>query len=168
MVRMSEDDQPEDHETEVAVPHVGVQGFSPAALRRARGRRRLSLRQLSLLSAVSAATISSWESGKAAPSARLLAPVAEALEIEIGTLVPVKEARLVLVDLRNQWGLNQQEAADLVGLKRSMFAAIETGFRAADQAQRSRIADLYEITDEDFKIFWQRTRDTRIARLKAR
>jgi len=168
MVRMAGDDHPNDHETEVAVPHVGVQGFSPTALRRVRGRRRLSLRQLSLLSGVSPATISAWESGKAAPSSRLLAPVAEALAIEVGTLVPVKESRLVLVDLRNQWGLTQQEAADLVGLKRSMFAAIETGFRAADQGQRARIADLYGIDDEDFDTLWQRTRDTRIARLKPR
>ena len=73
-----------------------------------------------------------------------------------------------LLDLRNQWGLTQQEAADLVGLKRSMFAAIETGFRAADQGQRARIADLYGIDDEDFDTLWQRTRDTRIARLKPR
>jgi len=168
MTRMADDDQLEDHETEVAVPHVGVQGFSPTALRRARGRQRLSLRQLSLLSGVSAAAISAWESGRAAPSSRLLAPVAAVLGIEVGTLVPVMESRLVLVDLRNQRGLNQQEAADLVGLKRSMFAAIETGFRAADPEQRARIADLCGITDEDFDTFWQRTRDTRIARLRAR
>ena len=168
MVRMAGDDHLDDHETEVAVPHVGVQGFSPTVLRRVRGRRRLSLRQLSLLSGVSPATISAWESGRAAPSSRFLAPVAEALGIEVGTLVPVKESRLVLVNLRNQWGLNQQEAADLVGLKRSMFAAIETGFRPADQGQRARIADLYGIDDEDFDTLWQRTRDTRIARLKPR
>jgi len=146
----------------------GVQGFSPTALRRARGRRRLSLRQLSLLSGVSIATISTWEAGKATPSSRLLAPVADALRIEVGVLAPVKESRLGLADLRNQLGLTQQQAADAVGLKKSMYAAIETGFRPADQAQRNRIAQLHGITDENFDTLWHRTRDTHITRLKAR
>jgi transcriptional regulator with XRE-family HTH domain len=166
--RMPVDDDHEDTEDEVAVARAGVQGFSPAALRRQRNRVGLTLRQLSLLSGVSTATINGWENGKVVPSPRPLAAVAAALGIEVGDLVPVKEARLTLVGLRHQAGLNQQEAADTVGLSRTMFQSIESGFRAADQEQRALIVQLYGITEEKFDQLWERTRDTLTARLKAR
>lgn len=121
---------------EVAVVRAGVQGFSPAALRRARGRQHLSLRQLSLLSGVSFATISEWETSRALPPPSHLAAVANALGITVADVVPIKETHLVLADLRHHAGLTQQAAADAVGLKRSMYRAIETGTRAADAQQR--------------------------------
>ena len=67
---MAGDGQHEQSETEVWIARSGVQGFSPAAFRRQRSRRQLSLSELSLLSGVSAATISAWETGKVAPSPR--------------------------------------------------------------------------------------------------
>ncbi len=83
-------------------------------------------------------------------------------------LVPVKEDRLVLANLRHQVGLSQQAAAEAVGLKRSMYGAIESGFRVADQEQRSRLAQLYGVTADVFDTLWQRTRDSRIVGLQAR
>ena len=146
----------------------GVQGFSLAAFRRQRSRRQLSLSELCLLSGVSAATVSAWETGKVAPSPRTLAAAAETLGIGVADLVPVKEDRLVLANLRHQVGLSQQAAAEAVGLKRSMYGAIESGFRVADQEQRSRLAQLYGVTAEVFDTLWQRTRDSRIVGLQAR
>ncbi len=154
--------------TEVAVARGGVQAFSAAALRRQRSRRGLSLRQLSLLASVSAATINSWEKGNTAPSPRPLAAVAAALGVDVADLVPVAEDRLVLADLRHQIGLSQHAAADAVGLTASMYGAVETGFRTADPEQRHRLAALYGVTEEKFQVLWQRTRDTRMARLKVR
>ncbi len=151
---------------EVAVVRAGVQGFSPAALRRARGRQHLSLRQLSLLSGVSFATISEWETSRALPPPSHLAAVANALGITVADVVPIKETHLVLADLRHHAGLTQQAAADAVGLKRSMYRAIDTGTRAADAQQRTQHAQLYSITTNQFDTLWQRTRDTHIARLK--
>ncbi len=78
------------------------------------------------------------------------------------------EDRLVLADLRHQIGLSQHAAADAVGLTASMYGAIETGFRTADPEQRRRLAALYGVTEEKFQVLWQRTRDTRTARIKAR
>lgn len=86
---------------------AGVQGFSPAALRRARGRQHLSLRQLSLLSGVSFATISEWETSRALPPPSHLAAVANALGITVADVVPIKETHLVLADLRHHAGLTQ-------------------------------------------------------------
>ncbi len=165
---MAGDGQHEQSETEVWIARSGVQGFSPAAFRRQRSRRQLSLSELSLLSGVSAATISAWETGKVAPSPRNLAAAAEMLGIGVADLVPVKEDRLVLANLRHQVGLTQQAAAEAVGLKRSMYGAIESGLRAADQEQRIQLAQLYGVSEKLFGILWQRTRDARIARLQAR
>ena len=167
-VGMAGDGQHEQSETEVWIARSGVQGFSPAAFRRQRSRRQLSLSELSLLSGVSAATISAWETGKVAPSPRNLAAAAEMLGIGVADLVPVKEDRLVLANLRHQVGLTQQAAAEAVGLKRSMYGAIESGLRAADQEQRIQLAQLYGVSENLFGILWQRTRDARIARLQAR
>jgi len=136
---------------EVAVVRAGVQGFSPAALRRARGRQHLSLRQLSLLSGVSFATISEWETSRALPPPSHLAAVANALGITVADVVPIKETHLVLADLRHHAGLTQQAAADAFGLKRSMYRAIDTGTRAADAQQRTQHAQLYSITTNQFE-----------------
>lgn len=156
-----DDDEPG---TEVAVGRAGVQNVSPAALRRQRNRRKLSLRQLSLISGVGAATISAWESGQRAPSARLLAAVATALEVTVADLVPVPQRRIVLADLRHQTGLSQRTAAEKVGLSPSMYQAIETGFRAADQLQRASLSAQLGVTEDDFTEVWERTRQAYLSR----
>lgn len=150
-----DDDEPG---TEVAVGRAGVQNVSPAALRRQRNRRKLSLRQLSLISGVGAATIGAWESGQRAPSARLLAAVADALEVTVADLVPVPQRRIVLADLRHQTGLSQRAASARTGLSPSMYLAIETGYRVADQGQRIRLAGLLGVTEDEFDTVWNRTR----------
>lgn len=162
------DDVHEQSEIEVTVARSGVQGFSPAAFRRLRNRRNLSLSELSLLAGVSPATMSAWETGKVAPSPRTLAAAAEAMGVGVADLVPIKEDRLVLADLRHQLGFAQQAAAEAVGLKRSMYGAIESGFRAADDEQRTKLAQLYRVTEDVFDVLWRRTRDLRIAHLRAR
>lgn len=161
----NEDD---DTGTEVAVGRAGVQNVSPAALRRQRNRRKLSLRQLSLLSGVGASTIGAWESGQRAPSARLLAAVAGALEVTVADLVPVPQRRLVLADLRHQTGLSQRDAAEKAGLSPSMYQAIETGFRAPDQVQLATLSMLLDVTESDFVTTWERTRLAYVDRLQMR
>lgn len=153
---------------EAAVGRAGVQSVSPAALRRQRHRRKLSLRQLSVLSGVGAATISAWEAGNRAPSARLLAAVAVALQVSVADLVPVTQRRLVLADLRHQAGLSQRAAAEAVGLSPSMFQAIETGFRPADQTQRAILAAQLGVSVGEFVTVWERTREAYIERAKIR
>lgn len=147
---------------------AGVQNVSPAALRRQRNRRKLSLRQLSLLSGVGTATISAWEAGRRAPSARLLAAVADALEISVADLVPVPQRRIVLADLRHQSGLSQRAAAEKAGLSASMFQAIETGFRRADQTQRATLSAQLGVTEHDFADIWERTRQASVRRAATR
>ena len=160
-LRTENDDGPE---VGVTVGRTGVQKVSPAALRRQRHRRKLSLRQLSLLSGVGAATISAWEGGRRAPSARLLAAVAVALDVSVADLVPVPERRVLLVDLRHQAGLSQRAAAGIAGLSPSMYQAIESGFRAADPRQRTTLAAQLGVTEGDFAETWRRTRQAYLSR----
>lgn len=153
---------------EVTVGRTGVQSVSPAALRRQRHRRQLSLRQLALLSGVGAATISAWEAGRRAPSARLLAAVADVLQVTVADLVPVTQRRLVLADLRHQAGLSQRAAAEAVAMSPSMYQAIESGFRPADHAQRAVLAAQLRVLESDFVDVWERTRQAYIERAATR
>lgn len=137
---------------------AGVEKVSAAALRRQRHRRELTLRQLAVLSGVSPTTLSAWETGRRAPSARLLGAVAAALEVTVADLVPVSQRRVVLADLRHQTGLSQRAAAEATGLSPSMYLAIETGYRAADQDQRARLAAHLGVSETDFTTVWERTR----------
>jgi len=162
------------HETEEdlvdggAVGRAGSRGFSPAALRRHRSQKAYSLSELSTLSGVSAATIGAWETGRSRPSPRTLAAVAEALGVQVADLVPVKEADVLMADLRFQAGLNQQQLAKLTGLSTAILFTIESGHRAPDDDELRALAGAFNVEPPWLSTVWSRTRDARVARLKAR
>lgn len=137
---------------------AGVEKVSAAALRRQRHRHGLSLRQLSLLCGVGTATINAGKTGRRSPSARLLAAVADALQITVADLVPVPQRRGFLADLRHQSGLSQRAAAEATGLSPSMYEAIESGHRAPDPAQSARLANHLGVSEDDFATVLERTR----------
>ena len=151
---------------DVGVTVSGVGRFRAGALRRARARRRLTLRDLAALSGVSAVTLHSWETGIRNPSPRSLAKVAAALDLEIGDLVPVTESKVVLEDLRVQQGLSQRDAAALVGIGPTQYREIETGHKVADAAQRAALMELHGLDEDEFDVVWQRTRALLIRRLR--
>ena len=151
---------------DVGVTVSGVGRFRAGALRRARARRRLTLRDLAALSGVSAVTLHSWETGARNPSPRSLAKVATALELEIGDLVPVTESKVVLEDLRVQQGLSQRDAAVRIGMGPTLFREIETGHKAPNVTQRAALVKLHELDEDEFDVIWQRTRALLIRRLR--
>ena len=151
---------------DVGVTVSGVGRFRAGALRRARARRRLTLRDLAALSGVSAVTLHSWETGTRNPSPRSLAKVASALDLEIGDLVPVTESKVVLEDLRVQQGLSQRDAAALVGIGPTLYREIETGHKAPAATQRAALMELHDLDEDEFDVIWQRTRALLIRRLR--
>lgn len=151
---------------EVRVPRSGVDGFSPAALRRRRAQRRLSLSDLADLSGVSETTINSWELGHALPTPSTLATVAKALGTRIADLAPVPESDLKMADLRHHLGQSQDDTASAAGLSRARLAAIETGRRQPRDSELDTLASLYDVTSEQLAGIWQRTRERRLARLR--
>lgn len=165
---MPSDDHDDGPEAEVAEARAGVQAFSPAAFHRQRIRRGLTLRQLALLSGVSAGSISNWEAGKVGPDPRLLAAVVAELDVEIADVVRVRQDRTRLVDVRHRAGLSQQAAADAAGMKRSTFGAIETSVRAASDQQRGAFCRLYDLDSDVFDAIWAYTNQAAKRRLRSR
>ncbi len=152
----------------VPVGRAGIRGFSPAALRRYRSLKRYSLSEVSTLSGISATTINAWETGRSRPSPRTLKAVAEALEVQIADLAPVKEDDLRVADLRFQAGLNQEDLADAAGLPAGVLGAIELGHREPNNAQLRSIADALDVDVDLLAGAWNRSRRARISRLKSR
>jgi len=148
------------------VTNSGVGRFKPAALRRARARRRLTLRDLATLSGVSAPTLHSWEVGSRTPSPRSLVKVADALDMDIGDLVPVAETRVVLEDMRVQLGLSQRAAAAKAGIAPGAFRDVETGHKRPNEQQVAGFMALLDLDEAAFIQAWTRTRALLIRRLK--
>ncbi len=149
------------------VGRAGSRGFSPAVLRRHRNQKSYSLADLATLSGVSAATIGAWETNRSRPSPRTLAAVAEALGVQVADLVPVKENDVLMSDLRFQVGLTQHQLAKLTGITTAVLFAIESGHRAPDDEQLQGLADALRVDPPWLATVWARTRDARIARLRA-
>lgn len=148
---MRPDERNDGLEAEVVEARAGVQAFSPSAFHRQRIRRGLTLRQLALLSGVSAGTISNWECGKVGPNPRLLAAVVAELDIDIADVVRIRHDRLRLVDLRHQGGLSQEAAAAAAGMTRTTYGAIESTERLPSESQRRAFCDLYDLSATDFE-----------------
>jgi transcriptional regulator with XRE-family HTH domain len=155
-------------DAEVQVARSGIDTFSPAALRRRRAERALTLSDLSILSGVSESAISAWERGQDKPTPALLAAIATALGTHIADLAPVPESALRLVDLRHQAGYSQEHAAADLHISRTRLGAIESGRREPRVSEADALAALYGVTADRVLQLWQRTRDARTARLLSR
>ncbi len=150
------------------VGRATMRGFSPAALRRVRAQKHLTLAELYTLSGVSGATINAWERGRATPTPRTLGSVAEALGVRVADLVTVKESDLRMADLRSQAGLTQHGLAAATGITMAVLTAIESGHRQADDEQLEVLGRALNVEPAWLATVWTRTRDARIARLKSR
>lgn len=126
----------------------GITRFSRAALIQLRTCRRLTLRDLALLSGVGATTLNGWETGRRTPSPRALTEVARALGVHVAALVPVEEKDMVLRDLRHQAGFSQAAAARLTGFSQGVYQAIESGHRPISTSEASRIGAILKTTAE--------------------
>lgn len=152
-------------DAEVPVARSGIDTFSPAALRRRRADRSMTLSDLSVLSGVSESAISAWERGKDKPTPALLTAIADALGTHVADLAPVPESTLRLIDLRHQAGYSQETAAVNLCISRTRLGAIETGRRDPRDREVDALAALYGVTADRVRQLWQRTRDARMARL---
>lgn len=149
------------------MPRSGVRGFSPATLRRLRTTSGFSQDELADLAGVSAQTLSTWETGKTAPSARVLAAVADALRITVADLAPLRDSELVLRDLRSQAGLTQAAVATALGIGPTRSSDLERGRRPVDDDVVHQLAALYGVTDDLVRQAWARTYEQRQTRLRS-
>lgn len=145
---------------------TGVRGFSPATLRRLRTSAGLSQDELADLAGVSAQTLSTWETGRSGPSARVLAAVAAALRVTAADLAPIRDSELVLRDLRSQAGLTQAAAATALGIGSTQASAIERGRRPVHDELVPALAALYRVPEDLVRQAWVRTYEQRMTRLR--
>ncbi|RIK01972.1 MAG: transcriptional regulator [Acidobacteria bacterium] len=71
----------------------GMHGFSGARLRRYRQALDMTMADLADAAEVSEATVSAWETGRAAPTPPLLKRVADVLRVTVPDLAPIQEGR---------------------------------------------------------------------------
>ena len=143
----------------------GVQDFSPARLRTARGRANLTLEVLADMSGVSVATLSALERNVSQPGVVTIAAIAKALDIHISQLVPVPEARRTLDHLRVYVGLRQDDVAAALGVSTTVVAQMERGRKPVTAERAQQLATLYEVSVDAVTAAWGRTNDARAARL---
>lgn len=143
-----------------------VRGFSGGTLRRLREARGIAAEDLADAAGISEATLRSWESGRANPTPALLANAAKVLRLTIADLLLVEQKELELADLRNLAGLNQSDAAELLGVSPSSLVRIEKGRREYDAEVGRRLAKIYKVKVRELQTVWNRTRAARIEHLK--
>lgn len=149
------------------MPRSGVRGFSPATLRRLRATAGFSQDELGDLAGVSAQTLSTWETGRSVPSARVLAAVARALRVTVADLAPLRDSELVLRDLRSQAGLTQADVAVALRISAPRSSDLERGRHAVNDDVAHELAVLYGVTDDLVRQAWARTYDQRRTRLRS-
>lgn len=101
------------------------------------------------------------------PSPGPLAAVADAAEVGVVNLPPDHACRRVREDLRPRVSPIPKSAPAAVGLKRRRHEAPGNGFRAIDKNQRARFPHEVGIERDVFDAVRSRSRDRRIARLRA-
>lgn len=136
-------------------------GFlSPPAVRRAMERLGLDVKRLAVRTGVSAVTVRSWLGGRSAPSPHRLVDLAKVLDLTPAELTGVPPALQDLADLRIHAGLNQAEAATLVGVSRTSLSDYELGLSEPPEPLVPALAAAYAVTVDDVLDAWQRSRDT--------
>jgi transcriptional regulator with XRE-family HTH domain len=130
--------------------------FSPAALREAREVAGYSRSQLAGLAGVSAGTVKAWETGARAPRSVTQRRLAELLRIGFEDLEVDGPADAVdLRRLREALGLTQAQAAQLLGLDRSVLKRVEAGVELPPDPRR--MCRVYGVTAAELAKVVRRT-----------
>ena len=130
--------------------------FSPDALRDARLVAGWSRAQLAGRVGVTEATVKSWETGARAPKPTTQVRLAQALGLRFDDLeVPGPADADDLRRLRESLGWTQREAAERLGLERSVLKRVETGEELPPDPRR--MARVYGVTAAELAAVVRRT-----------
>lgn len=125
---------------------LAVSGFNPDALLRLRTEAGLTQEDLAIRIGVSTTSISGWELGRSAPGPTNFDKLAKALGARKGALLGAVDPLHGLAEHRARAGLNQQQAADEVGIPVSALRTIERGVRLPTTQERAALAKTYRIS----------------------
>lgn len=150
------------------VPRSGVRGFRADRLRELRVKAGLTPDDLSVRLGASRQSVSHWETGRSTPAPPVLKQLAEQLDVAITVLVPIPDNKLRMSDLRVRAGLTQAEAAKLLGISPTSLGEIEKGMKVATDERIAAFAELYDADRAMVTEAWERGREARETRAKAK
>lgn len=142
--------------------------FNPSRLRALRAEAQLSAVDLADLVGVTDQTVASWESGAASPDPRRAARLAQVLGVRVRDLTTLRDDEMGLAEYRVCTGRIMQDLSDLLGISRNTLRAIEAGRREPSPDLTAQLAEALELTAEDVRRIWQRTRVKRLRALEGR
>ncbi|MFG3259037.1 helix-turn-helix domain-containing protein [Streptomyces sp. NPDC048172] len=126
-----------------------VQDFDPAALIEVRERAGLSQADLAHAAGAGANSIGRWERGKGAPSPRLFASLAEALNVPPSRLLRPLREDADLASLRTRVGLRQEDVAERLGVQASDVSELELGTGKMRAQWAGVLQELFDVSLED-------------------
>ncbi|UJL32179.1 helix-turn-helix transcriptional regulator (plasmid) [Mycolicibacterium vanbaalenii] len=135
-----------------------LRGFNAQAFAEARKRRGISVSDLARLADVSQATVFNWEGGKGTPQVDLLARVMRILEVPIEQVVTIAPDERYPGDWRVIKGLTQPELAAAAKIATTTLRGIERADAALTDANASALANLLDISVEEYRAAYQRAR----------
>lgn len=125
---------------------LAVSGFNHDALARLRTQAGLTQEDLAVRIGVSTTSISGWELGRSAPEPANFDKLVTALGARKSALLGAVDPLRGLAEHRARAGLNQQQAADEVGIPVSALRTIERGVRLPNPTERAALAKAYRIS----------------------
>jgi transcriptional regulator with XRE-family HTH domain len=136
----------------VAGGRQGTSGFDPARLRAAREAAKLSRGALAAATGVHVSTVGEWEAGRQVPRVETVAALARALRIEPADLLEPLNGAVTLERLRAGAGMSQQQVADVTGMLRNTYSAVERGETAALSYRDTKaLARAFGVSDEQLR-----------------
>lgn len=136
-----------------------IRAFSADALRAARDAKGWTQGRLAVAVGVSLPAVASWERGTSTPEAPRLPAIAEALNIEPGSLLTLSPVEWTLAELRVLVGLQQASAAAQSGIAAPNLSKLEMGYQELRPVDVDALSRVYGVTPERLKEAWQRGRD---------
>jgi len=135
-----------------------IPAFNAAAMRRAREARGWSQGRLAAELDLAVITIYSWERGTQAPEPPTFVLLAAALDLQPGELLDTDSDQWTLAELRVVRGIHQQTAAANADVRPNRLSQIEAGYERLREPLRSRLAALYNVTEEVIDQAWEQGR----------
>ena len=135
-----------------------LRGFAPAALKKARKKKKLSIGELGRLAEVSPGAVLTWETGKSTPQADSLKRAVTVLGIAMEDVVKIKPDQRYLGDLRIFAGLTQPQLAAKIGISTTALATVERGHSRLKEDVAQRMAEEFGLPVQDVKDAYERTR----------
>lgn len=135
-----------------------LRGFNAQAFAEARKHRGISVSDLARLADVSQATVFNWEGGKGTPQVDLLARVMRILEVPIERVVTIAPDERYPGDWRVIKGLTQPELAAAAKIATTTLRGIERADAALTDANASALANLLDISVDEYRAAYQRAR----------